>query len=1036
MKRVVPIVAAVLTMAFAACAAPEGSEPASGGRTDRSKQALAPVRELGRETGIGRQTGIGRLPESPKCKAPHEAPVWTPPADDGIAFGSLLEGAGYGADTNSDWVDIASGNFCGGAEKELVLLKNRHSNFSIMRGPTPYPVGAFDNQSDDAHPWRTVTAGDLDGDSFDEIVAVRKVPAAGVPDVLVMKVDPACGDAKVTQSATVGGVGASDWLDAAVGNFDGTGKKIALLKAGTTSFYLLGQKGSNLSVEWSSDLGTNAAYPWKGIAAGDLDGDGIDELVATRKVDDGKGTTVFVYRWAKGSFRPIATGTFGNDGNSDWAGVSIGDFNGDRHGSIALVKNKHSNFALLDLPAGSLQLRTLATSDLDSVDGQEWRGVTAVDWLGGDNDAAELIPVRAARGRYRADLFVYGNPFHRVARDSGIAAQRAEWDHHHGVEPASPAEAAATLKGVKDVHANMVSFTMAEQGDYDRLVAFLEATKGDEGCVEGQQVRVSATVAPVLPKEHPESCVSPQNSAMDKGWKEEDLLSKPNLTHQQKCLDFVGWARIFGRLARDYPNLVSMGVDDLTSHTDTITGELVAEMQAQMRQLAPWMTFAPIAYWRDMMKGPPDMGRTLDNVVFYFRNEKSYGLGKGDCIKDPCAVGSVPNVASEIADVVKFLPAGRKLNVGTYWGSKGSGEGFQVSSTRYNYDLGRFLRSSPVVDSLTIYPMQVKPDPSVPTAALCNERNFLDEQTDQYRFCTAERIFGMKRRVVTDSDLTSASAALPAAGSPFAYVFAAHGVQNIVYRATDNHAHELWRTSAGIGHSDLTALGAAPNVQGDPTAYVFAAHDEQTVVYRGADNDVHGLSWSWGGVHHDNLTQLAGAPPASASPFGYVFDAIGFQNVLYRATDGHLHGLYWSTGAVGHDDLTQLSGGSAPTTDNPFGYVFDAVGKQNALYRGNDGRLHGLFWSTGAVGHDDLTTLSGAPAPAAGARAYVAPTYGLQNARVPRDRRPSPRPLLVDGRGRARRPHECVHGTEPGWRSDSVLRLRRRNAPRRIPRRG
>jgi len=760
--------------------------------------------------------------------------------------------------------------------------------------------------------------------------------------------------------------------NAAVGNFDGTGRKIALLKSGAASFYLLGQRGSSLSVEWSSDLDTNAAYPWKRIAAGDLDGDGLDELVATRKVADGKGTTVVVYKWTRGSFRRVATGTFGNKGNSDWAGLTVGDFNGDHHASIALVKNKHSNFALLDLPTGSLKLRELATSDLDSVTGQDWRGVTAVDWLGGDNGAAELVPVRKANGRYRADLFVYGNPFHRVARDTGIAAQRAEWDHNRDID------ASTTLKGVSDVHANTVSFALVESGDYDRLVRFLKESQKPEGCSEGKQVRVSATVVPKGSDFNPVTCTAPADSG-ETTWNEVDYLTVgAGATNGEKCLDFVGWARILGRLAQEYPNLVSMGVDDMTHYPDYFTGELVAEMQSRMRQLAPWMTLAPITYWSDIKEGPLDMARTLDNVVFYFRNEKAGG-GKA-CVQDPCGVNSVPNVVSEIADVVAFLPAGRKVNVGTYWGTIGSGDAYQVTSTRYNYDLGRFLRNLPSVDSLTIYPMQVKRDPNVATSDLCNEFNFLDEQTDGLRFCTAERVFGMTPRPVNKSDLTAISGAPIAAGSPFAYVFASHGVQNIIYRATDSHAHELWRTSSGIGHSDLTSLGTAPNVAGDPMAYVFAAHDEQTVVYRGTDNNIHGLSWSWGSVYHDNLTQLASAPPASANPFGYVFDAIGYQNVLYRGNDGHLHGLYWSTGAVGHDDLTQLSGAPAPTTNDPFGYIFDAVDMQNALYRGNDGHLHGLFWSTGAVGHDDLTTLSGASPPAGSARAYIAPTYGLQNA--------------------------------------------------------
>jgi hypothetical protein len=98
----------------------------------------------------------------------------------------------------------------------------------------------------------------------------------------------------------------------------------------------------------------------------------------------------------------------------------VGDFNADRRKAIVLVKNAHSNFVVLDVPArSSPQLRILATADLDSVAGQDWRDLAATDWLTGDQGASELVAVRAAGGRYRTDLFVYGNPFHRIARDRG-----------------------------------------------------------------------------------------------------------------------------------------------------------------------------------------------------------------------------------------------------------------------------------------------------------------------------------------------------------------------------------------------------------------------------------------------------------------------------------------------------------------------------------------------------------------------------------------------------------------------------------------
>src|SRR5215467_6430723 len=148
------------------------------------------------------------------CTArPFTTPAYVRPPDDGVALTSLIEGAAYGSSTNSDWVDVAAGNLCGGAEKELVLVKNEHSQFSIMRGPTPFAVQAGDFVSNPQHPWRAVAAGNLDADAFDEIVAVRSVTTSGVADLVVTKADTACSLTTVLAQKTIGTPGNSNWLD-------------------------------------------------------------------------------------------------------------------------------------------------------------------------------------------------------------------------------------------------------------------------------------------------------------------------------------------------------------------------------------------------------------------------------------------------------------------------------------------------------------------------------------------------------------------------------------------------------------------------------------------------------------------------------------------------------------------------------------------------------------------------------------------------------------------------------------------------------
>jgi len=181
------------------------------------------------------------VPAVPLCDGPFTTPTFTRPADDGVALSTLLEGAGYGAPSNSDWVDIASGNLCGGAEKELLLLKNTRFDFSVMRGPTPFPVAGFDFATDAAHPWRAVAASNLDSDAFDEVVAVRTLSVDGVPDVIVAKADPAsCFMTTPLAQAQVGTATNSDWVDVAIGKFAaGSTKMIALLRTGGPSLSLL-----------------------------------------------------------------------------------------------------------------------------------------------------------------------------------------------------------------------------------------------------------------------------------------------------------------------------------------------------------------------------------------------------------------------------------------------------------------------------------------------------------------------------------------------------------------------------------------------------------------------------------------------------------------------------------------------------------------------------------------------------------------------------------------------------------------------------
>ena len=908
------------------------------------------------------------------CPRPYDMPTYIRPADDGVVFNSLLEAAGYGAGTNSGWVDLAAGNFCGGAEKELVLLKNRHSNFSILRGPAPFAVGSGDLDSNPVHPWRAVTAGNLDGDPFDEIVAVRHVTASNVPDVLVLKANGStCDVTNVVASATIGNPGNSDWLDAATGDFDGSRtKQVVLLKAAHSNFVFLKLTGPHtLSTVRADDL--VALSGWRALAAGDIDGDGVDELIAARQESDNRNATIMAFKWNGSAFRLLATSTFGNNGNSNWSSAAVGDFNGDGRKAIVLVKNNSSNFVVLDLPKGASQLRILATADLDTVAGQDWRGLAATDWLGGDLGAAELIAVRAAHDDYSTDLFVYGNGFHRIPRDTALAQTKAQFDQtevttliHLGGMQISDFKSLLQLS-----HTNTFGWVMTQPVDYDDLVKFLEETK--DFCVDGKQLRVWVTLLPPQVMKRDYCSLPVENSTTP--WHELDFFT--NRQHGvfascnkidagrgvvcDYCKDYAGWASLIGRLAQDYPHLVALGIDDFTNWLPDFPGEVVAEVESRMRSQATWLNFVPTAYYSGIGGSRhPDLGRTVDNFLFYFRNEKAHA-----CLGGVSCEASVANAPGEYNDIIALLPEGRKLQAGVYF-SKHSTLG--EPTVRYDFDLANLALNLRGIGGVTAYTTQLR-KPGV----VCSDVNTLND-----KFCVILKAFGGKPQNVDHVDLTAAAKAPLAAGNPFGYVFDSQGVQNTVFRTGDGHVHELWRKGAANGHSDLTSLAGAPAAVGDPKAYVFPALGVQNVVYRGSDGHLHGLFWSTGAVGHDDLTVESHAPGPAGDPAAYVAPNYGLQNVVYRGTDGRLHGLYWSTGAVGHDDLTAASRAPLPA-GNPAAYFMTTDATHHVIYRSGDGHLHELWWTTGAVGHNDLTAFSGAPAAAGDPAAYFAPTYGMQN---------------------------------------------------------
>jgi hypothetical protein len=215
-----------------------------------------------------------------------------------------------------------------------------------------------------------------------------------------------------------------------------------------------------------------------------------------------------------------------------------------------------------------------------------------------------------------------------------------------------------------------------------------------------------------------------------------------------------------------------------------------------------------------------------------------------------------------------------------------------------------------------------------------------------------------------------------AAGVPHGYLPPTGGFQNIVYRDAQGRLIELWRDGNGAtGTGNLThAAHNAPGASGDPYVYVEASTRTQIVLYRGFDGHVNSLYWSTGDVGYDHLSSSVGAPKAVGNPTGYFEAATNTNHVAYRKEGGNLHELWWTgQGAVDHADITAQSPGALKANGDPSTMLDTARGDHIVLYRATDGHIHSLYWSTGPIGHENLSGFARAPKAAGDPHAYYTP---------------------------------------------------------------
>ncbi|MBN2102451.1 VCBS repeat-containing protein, partial [bacterium] len=170
--------------------------------------------------------------------------------------------------------------------------------------------------------------------------------------------------------------------------------------------YGLNSSNEFISVASYTEMGPNSE--WAGITAGDFNNNGIDEIAAVSN-QEGK---FYVYKLnSLNQFVEIASDT-GIGLNADWAGITSGNFDNDEADEIAAVSNQEGNFYVYKLNFLNQLVEIASYTGMGP--NSDWRGICAGNFE--SDNADEIVAVR----NFDNDFYIYnvdGSIFTRLGQE-------------------------------------------------------------------------------------------------------------------------------------------------------------------------------------------------------------------------------------------------------------------------------------------------------------------------------------------------------------------------------------------------------------------------------------------------------------------------------------------------------------------------------------------------------------------------------------------------------------------------------------------
>ena len=249
---------------------------------------------------------------------------------------------------DSDWRGVAKGNFDDDDDDEFVKIRNYDGFIGTLE-----PYGKSFNTVTNSiayggtYNWKGLGAGDFFGDNKSEIIALSDHADFNKNGFYIFKIE----NNQIVEHSKFTGFGTdSDWVGITAGNFISGGKDdFVAVRNYNKEVRVYKFNSTDPELVYFNQLNLPANSKIKAVAAGDIDGVGKDEIVLLVDADDYMQNGVYVCSIDDNGVMTLIDKSIGFGAASDWKGLAVGNLDGDGADEIIAHRNFDGDYKVFKM---------------------------------------------------------------------------------------------------------------------------------------------------------------------------------------------------------------------------------------------------------------------------------------------------------------------------------------------------------------------------------------------------------------------------------------------------------------------------------------------------------------------------------------------------------------------------------------------------------------------------------------------------------------------------------------------------------------